>query len=527
MQENTDVLILGSGIAGLSAALELAPHVTVTLITKRAATDSNTNWAQGGIAAVVGDDDSFDEHVDNTMVAGDGLNHRDAVEMIVAEGPAAIERLRAVGVAFATDLAREGGHTRRRVLHATDITGREIQRALLERVQAHPNVRVVEHHVAIDLIRRSKSAQAHSLGERIVGAYVLDEATGAVKTFAARAVILATGGSGKVYLYTTNPDVATGDGVAMAYRARAKVANMEFFQFHPTCLYHPTAKSFLISEALRGEGGVLRRIDGTPFMDGVHPMKSLAPRDIVARAIDMELKRTGDDHVVLDLTHLDGHMMAARFPTILGTVKGFGIDFRTTPIPVVPAAHYQCGGVVTDLFGRCSVQGLYAVGEVAHTGLHGANRLASNSLLEGAVMGSRAARACRDELVGVSAPPEIVPWQPGYARPSGERVVVSHSWDEIRRTMWNYVGIVRATARLERAHRRLALLESEILEDWWKHHVTRDGIELRNIAQVGRLIVEGALRRQESRGLHYTVDFPDRDDESQLRDTVLWRGPHR
>jgi L-aspartate oxidase len=523
--DSVDVLVIGSGVAGLTYALEVADHASVLVVTKRSATDSNTNWAQGGIAAVMGEDDTFAEHVENTMVAGDGLNHRDVVEMIVREAPSAIATLEAAGVDFAPDLAREGGHTKRRVLHATDITGREIQRALIERVAAHPNIRLAEHHVAIDLIRRRKSTQAdHADPDRIVGCYVLDEDTHEVVAIGARLVVLASGGAGKVYLYTTNPDVATGDGVAMAWRARAKIANMEFFQFHPTCLFHPGAKSFLLSEALRGEGGILRRIDGTPFMDRVHPMGSLAPRDVVARAIDVELKRTGDDNVVLDLTHLDGDYMESRFPTILGTVLKFGIDFRTTPLPVVPAAHYQCGGVVTDVWGRTSIAGLYAIGEVAHTGLHGANRLASNSLLEGAVMGHRAAVATIEELPGVGKPSGIAPWTSGYATSDDEHVVVSHSWDEIRRTMWNYVGIVRSNARLERARRRIAVLKSEILEDWWKYHVTRDSIELRNIAQVAELVIDGAMRRQESRGLHCTIDFPERDDREWLRDTVLWRG---
>jgi L-aspartate oxidase len=526
MNQNYDFLILGSGIAGLSHALDVADHASVCVVTKRSANDSNTNWAQGGIAAVVDPEDSFEEHIRNTITAGAGLNKREVVELCVREGPAAIARLRERGVQFANDLSREGGHTKRRVLHATDITGREIQRALLEKAQNHPNIDIHEHHTAVDLIRLQKVAK-HTHSDRIVGAYILDDDSGKVHSVAAKLVILATGGAGKVYLYTSNPDVATGDGVAMAFRAKAKIANMEFFQFHPTCLYHPRAKTFLISEALRGDGAILRRVDGTPFMDDVHPMGSLAPRDIVARNIDSQMKRTGDDHVVLDLTHLDHSFMEERYPTILGTVEAYGYDWRAQPIPVVPAAHYMCGGVLVDTWGRSSIPGLYAVGEVTCTGLHGANRLASNSLLEGAVFGARAAQKSLEELPDVPKPPALSQWSSGYATPGDERVVISQSWDEIRRFMWNYVGIVRTRKRLDRARRRLDMLRSEIMEDWWRYHVTRDAIELRNIAQVAGLVIEGARRRQESRGLNYNLDFPDRDDELWLRDTILWRGSRR
>jgi L-aspartate oxidase len=523
MDERFDAVVLGSGLSGLSYALEVANYGSVAVVTKRAPEESNTHYAQGGIAAVVTDEDSFDDHIENTMVAGDGLNNRAIVTLCVKEGPEAIRRLQAYGIEFEASLGREGGHTQRRVLHAGDITGQAIQEALIEQARNHPNITLFSHHSGLDLIRRQKLVQ-DGQPNRILGAYVLDESTGNVRTFGANVVTLATGGAGKVYLYTSNPDVATGDGVAMAWRARAKVANMEFFQFHPTCLYHPSAKSFLISEALRGEGGILRRMDGEPFMDRIHPLGSLAPRDVVARAIDVELKRTGDDSVLLDLTDLDPTFLEERFPTILGRCGELGIDFRTTPIPVVPAAHYQCGGVVTDQDGRTSVPGLYAVGEVACTGLHGANRLASNSLLECAVMAHRAALASEDAMKSRPEAIDLPVWSPGYAEPGDEAVVISHSWDEIRRTMWNYVGIVRSNKRLQRARRRLSLLISEIHEDWWRFHVTRDSIELRNIACVADLIVEGALRRQESRGLHYNLDFPHKDDEEWRRDTVLWRG---
>ena len=526
MESSYDFLVLGSGIAGLSYALEASAHGSVCVVSKRQADDTNTNWAQGGIAAVVGPDDSFAEHIENTMTAGGGLNKQDIVELCVTEGPAAIATLRERGVSFAADLSREGGHTKRRVLHATDITGREIQRALLVSARNEKNIDLYEQHTAVDLIRRNKLVDSGD-PDRIVGAYILDEATGRVHSVVSKIVVLATGGAGKVYLYTSNPDVATGDGVAMAYRARAKVANMEFFQFHPTCLYHPRAKTFLISEALRGDGAVLRRIDGTPFMDEVHPMGSLAPRDIVARNIDSQMKTTGDDHVGLDLTHLDHDFMARRYPTILKTVEQYGYDWRRSPIPVVPAAHYMCGGVMVDSWGRTSVPGLYAVGEVACTGLHGANRLASNSLLEGAVFGARAAGKSVEEARSVPTIPAVTEWSSGYATPGDERVVITQSWDEIRRFMWNYVGIVRTRKRLARARRRLDMLRSEIMEDWWRYHVTRDAIELRNIAQVAELIIEGAMRRTESRGLHYNLDYPDTDDEQWLHDTILWRGSSR
>ena len=416
------------------------------------------------------------------------------------------------------DLHLEGGHSARRIVHTGDMTGREVERALVAAVSSAKNIRVLDEHMAIDLITLAK----YGGPEVCVGAYVLEVSAGRVHTILARATVLATGGAGKVYLYTTNPDVATGDGVAMAYRAGAEISNMEFYQFHPTCLYHPQAKNFLISEALRGEGAVLRHGDGTPFMKGHHPLGDLAPRDIVARAIDFEMKRTGADHVLLDITDKKPEFIRERFPTIHAQCLRFGIDITREPIPVVPAAHYCCGGVTTDLEGRTTIPGLWAIGEVACTGLHGANRLASNSLLEGLVFAHRAAAALKD--LGPPKPlPEIPDWDVGTAGMSEEAVVITQNWDELRRLMWNYVGIVRSGTRLKRAARRIAMLQEEIIEYYWKYFITRDLLELRNIAVVAQLVVECAASRRESRGLHYTTDFPDTDPKL-ARDTVVKRG---
>jgi L-aspartate oxidase len=520
----TDSLVIGSGIAGLTYALEAAAHGRVLIVTKRAPEDSNTSWAQGGIAAVLDPADTVDAHAADTLTVGEGLCHKDIVELCVSEGPRAVRDLAdKYGVRFdhAEDgsiaLAREGGHSARRVAHFKDTTGYEIERGLLQAASAHPNIKFLRDHMAIDLLQLAK----YGGPDACFGAYVLDQRTHEVKTIVARVTILATGGAGKIYLYTTNPDVATADGVAMAYRAGAAIANMEFFQFHPTCLYHPQAKSFLISEALRGEGGVLKLQNGETFMERYHPMKSLAPRDVVARAIDAELKRTGDDFAVLDMTHLDPQFLVERFPAIHARCMSFGIDMRTQPIPVVPAAHYSCGGVVTDSHGRTNVRNLYAIGEVAMTGLHGACRLASNSLLEGCVFGRRAAAdAQKAEAV---RPNQIAPWYPGAATPSDEAVVISQNWDEVRRLMWNYVGIVRTDKRLERARRRIELIRSEIREYYWNFRVTGDLIELRNLALAAHLIIECARRRKESRGLHFNADYPNKDDR-YLSDTVLRRG---
>ena len=528
-----DFLILGSGIAGLSYALKVAPHGRVAVVTKKSSAESNTNYAQGGIAAVMSKEDTVEMHVRDTLVAGAGLCREDVVRTIVEEGPARISELIALGMEFSErevpnsgglrelDLGREGGHSKRRILHAKDITGREIERALLAAAARHESITMFENHIAIDLITTRKLGAEG--GNRCLGAYVLDKTTEAIEVFAAPVVVLATGGCGKVYLYTTNPDIATGDGVAMAYRAGAPVANMEFIQFHPTCLYHPKAKSFLISEAVRGEGGVLRSFAGEEFMDAFHPLKSLAPRDIVARAIDTEMKRSGSDHVYLDITNKPARFLIGRFPNIYKTCLEYGIDMTKDPIPVVPAAHYQCGGVLTDLDGATEIGGLYAVGEVACTGLHGANRLASNSLLEALVCAHRAAQKALRRKPDAEPTAAIPDWQSGNAHNPDELVVVSHLWDEIRRLMWDYVGIVRTNRRLQRALNRVTNLQQEIQEYYWDFVVTPDLLELRNIATVAELIIRCAMQRPESRGLHYNLDYPEAHPDWAQRNTVLGR----
>jgi L-aspartate oxidase len=542
-----DFLVIGSGIAGLSFALEAAAHGEVIVVTKRARDESNTKYAQGGIAAVLDKDDSFENHVKDTLVAGAGMSHLRAAELCVREAPDRIRMLqhygaqfdRAQGVAHddesspylapalasaaqtngsGLDLHLEGGHSARRIVHTGDMTGREVERALVLAVSSAKNIRVLDEHMAIDLITLAK----YGGPEVCAGAYVFDVGQGKVEKVLARATVLATGGAGKVYLYTTNPDVATGDGVAMAFRAGAEIANMEFYQFHPTCLFHPQAKNFLISEALRGEGAILKRLDGTPFMKEYDARAELAPRDIVARAIDHEMKRSGAEHVYLDITHREPHFIQEHFPGIYAQCMGYGIDITKQPIPVVPAAHYLCGGITTDLDGRTTIPGLWAIGECAHTGLHGANRLASNSLLEGMVFAHTAAQALAS--IDRSAPWHDVPdWDVGEAVPSDEAVVITQNWDELRRLMWNYVGIVRSDKRLKRAARRIALLQEEIAEYYWKYFLTRDLLELRNIATVAQLVVECAAARRESRGLHFTIDHLETDPK-MARDMVVKRG---
>jgi L-aspartate oxidase len=506
-----DVLIVGSGLAGLSAALHLAPTHRVAVLTKRALNDGSSAWAQGGIAAVLAAGDSFDAHVQDTLVAGAGLCDAEATRFVVEHAPEAIGWLRELGVPFSEEdgglhLTREGGHSARRIVHVTDATGAAVQQVLIERVLATPNITLFEHHTLVDLVTGTKLGLDDPA---CVGLYALDDRSDEVVAFRAPHTILATGGAGKVYLYTTNPDTATGDGIAAAWRAGCRVSNMEFIQFHPTCLYHPHAKSFLISEAVRGEGGLLKLPEsagGTRFMPAHDERAELAPRDVVARAIDFEMKKHGLDCVHLDISHQPPDFLQAHFPNILARCLALGIDITREPIPVVPAAHYTCGGVLSDLSGRTDIAGLYAIGETACTGLHGANRLASNSLVECMVFARAAASAIAKAPVRERA--ELPAWDDSRVTDADEAVVISHNWDELRRFMWDYVGIVRTNKRLERASHRIALLQAEIQEFYANFHVTRDLLELRNLVQVAELIVRCAQARHESRGLHFSRDYP-------------------
>lgn len=528
-----DYLVLGSGIAGLFFALKAVKNGSVAIITKKARADSNTNQAQGGIAAVTSKEDTFEMHIKDTLIAGAGLCNEKAVRTIVSEGPARIADLISYGMQFAEreipnshgmhelDLGREGGHSKRRVLHAGDITGHEVEKALLNAASRESNIKFFEEHFAIDLILTGKPGDPN---RRCIGAYVLDAATKQVQTFLGKHVIMATGGCGKVYLYTTNPYIATGDGFAMAWRAGAAISNMEFIQFHPTCLYDPKGGSFLISEAVRGEGAILKNLDDTEFMQNYDPRLSLAPRDIVARAIDKEMKKNGTDHVCLDITHKPARFLMTRFPNIYQHCLERGIDMTKEPIPVVPAAHYQCGGVQTDIDGRTTIPGLYAIGEVACTGLHGANRLASNSLLEALVLAQRVANYTANEKYEMPAL-NIPEWHSGNAQNADELVVLSHNWDEIRRLMWDYVGIVRTTRRLQRAKSRIENIIEEIRGYYWDFTVTKEILELRNIARVAWLIIESALSRHESRGLHFTLDYPKADPALSQKNTIIIRSP--
>lgn len=528
-----DVLVVGSGASGLNLALELAAFARVAVITKSELHESNTYYAQGGIAAVLDEHDSVQSHIADTLDAGAGLCDEDVVRFIVEHGREAIEKLAGYGVEFTTQtdaagnseyhLTREGGHSHRRVVHAADATGQAIETTLEDRVREAENITVFEHHNAVDLWC-DRDEQGRS--KRVTGLHALNAKTGEVRAFSAPFVVLATGGVSKVYLYTSNPDICTGDGIAMAWRAGCRVANMEFTQFHPTCLFHPQAKSFLVSEAVRGEGGILRRPDGTRFMDDFDPRGELAPRDIVARAIDFEMKRLGADCMYLDISHKGKDFIKTHFPMIYANTKRFGFDMSKEPLPVVPAAHYTCGGVMVNKQGRTDVKGLYAVGEVTYTGLHGANRMASNSLLECLVYSTAAAediraRLHRAKIEAETLPPQTPPWDESNVTGSDEQVVISHNWEELRRFMWDYVGIVRTDKRLARARTRIEMLQAEIVEYYGNTHVTSDLLELRNLAVCAELIIGSAQARKESRGLHFTLDYPNLDDSAPTTPTKL------
>ena len=542
MEIESDFLIIGSGAAGLTFALKVANFGTVALVTKKELMDSNTALAQWGIASVFGDLDSFDLHIQDTIAAGDGLCNQEVVEMVVKNGPERIRELIDYGVRFDLDdeeqsghasqslaLGREGGHSQKRIVHAQDMTGKELESVLVSHVRNHDRITLYENHIAIDLItfsqRMARGLITTTHEDRCCGAYVLDRESNQVKTFCSKITLLATGGAGKVYIYTSNPDIATGDGIAMAYRAGATVINLEFVQFHPTCLYHSHAKNFLISEAVRGEGGALIDSAGNRFMKQYDPQKELACRDVVARAIDTELKKSGDDSVFLDISHKKPDFIKTRFPHLYNKCLDFGMDMTREPIPVVPAAHYMCGGVATDMLGRTDIQRLYAIGETACTGLHGANRLASNSLIEAFVYAHTAAKQAIEDIqtMDFRSTPFPPAWDEVGTSDSDEVIMVSHNWDEIRRFMWNYVGIVRSNKRLDRAKRRIESIQKEIQEYYWDFKVSADLIELRNIATVAELIIKCARHRKESRGLHFNIEYPYRDDARWQKDTIIRR----
>ena len=524
-----DVLVIGSGAAGLTLALTLPAHLRIAVLSKGDLANGSTYWAQGGVAAVLDDDDTIESHVDDTLNAGGGLCREDAVRFTVEHSREAIDWLIEQGVPFTRDdeharedggfefhLTREGGHSHRRIIHAADATGAAIFNTLLEQAQQRANIELLEQRVAVDLITERKLGRS---GQRCIGAYVLNRASGEVDTYSARFVVLACGGAAKVYLYTSNPDGACGDGIAMAWRAGCRVGNLEFNQFHPTCLYHPQAKSFLVTEALRGEGALLKLPNGQRFMPRFDPRAELAPRDIVARAIDHEMKRLGIDCVYLDISHKPAEFVKSHFPTVYERCLTFGIDITREPIPVVPAAHYTCGGVVVNQAGHTDIPGLYAIGETSFTGLHGANRMASNSLLECFVYARSAAADICAQLTKVDMPSPLPAWDASQVTDSDEDVIIAHNWDELRRFMWDYVGIVRTNKRLQRAEHRVRLLLDEIDEFYSNYKVSRDLIELRNLAQVAELIIRSAMLRHESRGLHYTLDYPEQLTEA--RDTIL------
>jgi L-aspartate oxidase len=517
-----DVIIVGTGAAGLTVALELADNVKIALVSKGSIYEGSTWYAQGGIAAVLDKvNDSVVSHIEDTMNAGAGLCHADTVKFVIEHGKAAIDWVISQGVKFSRiegsdhyHLTREGGHTQRRVIHAADATGRAVSEALVKKIRQHPNISLFEDHLTVDLVVSSNNKN------KCAGIYLLNKKNNRVTGLSAKFTVLATGGASKVYLYTSNPDSSTGDGIAMAWRAGCRVANMEFNQFHPTCLFHPQAKSFLITEALRGEGARLKLPDGTQFMHKFDPREELAPRDIVARAIDYEMKRTGSDFVYLDISDKPAEFIREHFPTIYKRCLSFGIDITKEPIPVVPAAHYTCGGVITDLDGQTDLSNLFAIGETAFTGLHGANRMASNSLLECLVFARAAAGKICSELAQQQTEP-LIPWDDSRVTGSEEEVLVTHNWDELRRVMWDYVGIVRSNKRLLLARQRINLLKREIDDYYRQYLINNDLIELRNLVTIAELIISSAMSRKESRGLHYTLDYPYKDDKAYLKDTIL------